>query len=696
MGNGNTKDSDASLKEFLAEAEEIVESLNSDLMRLSSGGKKDPSLLNNIFRASHTLKGLSGMFGFTAMATLSHKLEDLLDSLRLGKIELTPIIVDTLFEAISVLHSLLESKSRGEPELSVSEIIDQLNSAVLNPGKDKESDATTVGIDPAIMSVLTEYEEHRLNTSIKEGLNIIKVYASFPIVSFDTDLADLTAVLKDKGEIITTLPSTGSSPGDAISFDIIVATQATREEVEKGIDNQEIQVTLTSKTSQSSSTPVSKENKQEQPPQQTAAQPEVEAVSSVESKGEEGLKSITQTVRVDIGKLDSLMNIVGELVLLKSSLIGIAATLRSREGTQDISGEFSKTVKSLEKRLAELQEGVLESRMVPLSQVFEKLARTIRKIGRETGKEVDFVVKGGETELDKIIVEELANPLMHIVRNSLDHGIEPADERISVGKPEKGTIRISASQKGNHVVVEVEDDGKGIDHERILQKAIEKGLAEPGAVLKKEEIINFMFLPGFSTKDTVSEISGRGVGMDVVKKNISDLSGMVEIDTEKGKGTTIILTLPMTLAIIKALIVEVSGYTYAIPLNSVLENFVLKPSEIETIETREFVRLRDITLPLVRIKDLFHLSGNGGEGRFAVVVGLAEKRLGLVVDRLKGQQDIVMKSIGSRFKSAKGIAGATDLGEKTILVLDIGSIMEECLKGQGGRRIAGIAGELRE
>lgn len=694
MGNGNTKDSDASLKEFLAEAEEIVESLNSDLMRLSSGGKTDPSLLNNIFRASHTLKGLSGMFGFTAMATLSHKLEDLLDSLRLGKIELTPIIVDTLFEAISVLHSLLESKSRGEPELSVSGIIDQLNSAVLHPGTDKEADAATTGIDPAIMSVLTEYEEHRLNTSIKEGLNIIKVYASFPIVSFDTDLADLTAVLKDKGEIITTLPSTGSSPGDAISFDIVVATQATREEVEKGIDNQAIEVTLASKTSQSS-TPIPKETGKEQPPRQTAAQPEVEAVSSVESKGEEGLKSITQTVRVDIGKLDSLMNIVGELVLLKSSLIGIAANLRSREGTQDISGEFSKTVKSLEKRLAELQEGVLESRMVPLSQVFEKLARTIRKIGRETGKDVDFVVKGGETELDKIIVEELANPLMHIVRNSLDHGIEPADERIRGGKPEKGTIRISASQKGNHVVVEVLDDGKGIDHERILQKAIEKGLAEPGAVLKKEEIINFMFLPGFSTKDTVSEISGRGVGMDVVKKNISDLSGMVEIDTEKGKGTTIILTLPMTLAIIKALIVEVSGYTYAIPLNSVLENFVLKPSEIETIETREFVRLRDTTLPLVRIKDLFHLSGNGEEGRFAVVVGLAEKRLGLVVDKLKGQQDIVMKSIGNRFGSAKGIAGATDLGEKTILVLDIGSIMEECLKGQGGRRIARIAGEVQ-
>lgn len=676
MGNESTKDSDASLKEFLAEAEEIVEGLNSDLMRLSPGGKTDPSLLNNIFRASHTLKGLSGMFGFTAMSTLSHKLEDLLDSLRLGKIELTPIIVDTMFEAVSVIHSLLESKSRGEPELSVNDIIQKLNSAVLNPGKDKESDATNVGIDPAIMSVLTEYEEHRLNASIKEGLNIIKVYASFPISSFDTDLADLTALLKEKGEIITTLPSTGSSPGDAISFDIIVATRATRIDIEKAIDNQSIQVTLTSKTSQASPPQLPIEIKQAAPPQ-----PAGEVVRTEESGGGEGLKSITQTVRVDIAKLDSLMNIVGELVLLKISLTGVAGALRSREGTQDLSGELSKTIKTLEKRLAELQEGVLESRMVPLSQVFEKLARTIRKIGRETGKDVDFVVKGGETELDKIIVEELANPLMHIVRNSIDHGIESSEERIRAGKPEKGTISISASQKGNHVVVEVGDDGKGIDHGRILQKAIEKGLAEQGAVLKKEEIINFMFLPGFSTKDTVSEISGRGVGMDVVKKNISDLSGMVEIDTEKGKGTTIILTLPMTLAIIKALIVEVSGYTYAIPLNSVLENFVLKPSEVETIETKEFVYLRDTTLPLVRVKDLFNLSGSGEDGRYAVVVGLAERRLGLVVDRLKGQQDIVMKSIGSRFSSAKGIAGATDLGEKTILVLDVGSIMEECLKG---------------
>lgn len=687
-----TKEADASLKEFLAEAEEIVEALNSDLMRLAAEGKPDPALLNNIFRASHTLKGLSGMFGFTAMSSLSHNLENLLDSLRLGKLELTPVIIDAMFESVSIIHSLLDSRSRGETELSVEEMIGKLNYVISDPGKGKKSPAATISVDPTIMNVLTEYEEHRLNASIKESLNIIKVNSSFSITSFDTDLADLTNILKEKGEIITTLPTAGSSPGDTISFDIIIATQASADDIEKAVDNQSVKVTIASKSSAKVPTSTVIEKKEEV----QLSRPAGEVSRTEDGKVEEGIRSITQTVRVDISKLDNLMNIVGELVLLKISLTGIAGTLKTMEGASDISVDLMKTVKTLEKRLAELQTGVLESRMVPMSQVFEKLARTIRKIGRETGKEVDFVVRGGETELDKIIVEELANPLMHIVRNSLDHGIETPEERLREGKPGNGTIQISASQKGNHVIIEVNDDGRGIDHERILKKAIEKGLVEDGAVLKKEEIINFMFLPGFSTKETVSEISGRGVGMDVVKKNISDLSGMVEIDTEKGRGTTIVLILPMTLAIIKALIVDVSGHTYAIPLNSVLENFVLKPSEIETIETREFVHLRDTTLPIVRIRDMFRLSQKDGDGRYVVIVGLAERRLGLVVDKLYGQQDIVMKSIGNRFRTAKGIAGATDLGQKTILVLDVGSIMDECLKGQGGLRLARISGEVQE
>lgn len=682
MENEANKETEINTKEFLAEAEEIVESLNSDLMRISGSGKADASLLNSIFRAAHTLKGLSGMFGFTAMTSLSHNLENLLDSLRLGKIQLSPSIVDLLFESISVIHTLLELKNVGKEEISVEDIIYKINSAVSGQTGKGDSDVPSV-IDKAIMNVLTEYEEHRLNESIRAGLNIFKVQSSFPIMSFDLGLADLTAVLKENGEIITTLPTPGFSPGDTINFDIIIATKISRESLESAIDNKDIKVSLAVKAASALTAGIEKEKTEINQPSLD------EQVSKVDEKrADDGIKSITHSVRVDISKLDSLMNIVGEVVMLKASISGIAEKLKTRDGAAGIAGELTKAVKNLEKRLYELQQGVLESRMVPLGQVFDKLSRTVRKLGREIGKEVDFVVYGAETELDKHIVEELANPLIHIIRNSLDHGIEPKEERRRAGKKEKGMIKVSACQKGSHVVVTVEDDGRGIDHEMVLRKAVERGLVEKGAVLRREAILDFMFLPGFSTKEEVSEISGRGVGMDVVKKNITDLSGMVEIDTEKGRGTKVELILPLTLAIVKALIVEVAGNLYAIPLNAVLENFVLEPGEIETIETREFVYLRDTTLPLVRLCNFFDLDGRCESGKYVVVVGLAEKRLGLVVDDLSGQQDIVMKSVGKRLEEVKGIAGATDIGQKTILVLDVGDIMDECMKGQAGYRQA--------
>ena len=678
-----TRESEANTKEFLAEAEEIVESLNSDLMRLAGSEKADPGLLNNIFREAHTLKGLSGMFGFTAMTSLSHNLENLLDSLRLGKIELSPSLIDLLLEAISIIHTLLEIRNTGKEDISVEEIIDKINSVVSDQGRKGASDAPST-IDKAIMNVLTEYEEHRLNESIKAGLNIFKVQSSFPIMSFDQGLAELTAILKDKGEIITTLPTPGFSPGDTINFDIIVATQIAKETLERAIDNQEIMVSLAVKSARElPSAEVEKVKTGIKLPSL-----DEQALKVEEKSAEEGIKSITHSVRVDISKLDNLMNIVGEVVMLKASIGGIAETLKTRDGSAGIAGELSKTVKILEKRLYELQQGVLESRMVPLGQVFEKLLRTVRKLGREIGKEVDLVLNGAETELDKHIVEELANPLIHIIRNALDHGIEAAEERRRAGKKEKGLIKVSAFQKGSHVVITVEDDGRGIDHDMVLRKAVERGLAEKGATLKREQILDFMFLPGFSTKEEVSEISGRGVGMDVVKKNITDLSGMVEIETEKGRGTKVMLILPLTLAIVKALIVEVAGSVYAIPLNAVLENFVLEPSKIETIETSEFVYLRDTTLPLIRLCNFFQLSGNCENGKYVVVVGLAEKKLGLVVDGLRGQQDIVMKSVGKRLEEVKGIAGATDIGQKTILVLDVGDIMDECMKGQASYRLA--------
>jgi two-component system chemotaxis sensor kinase CheA len=394
-------------------------------------------------------------------------------------------------------------------------------------------------------------------------------------------------------------------------------------------------------------------------------------------------------VRVDIRKLDGLMTVVGELVLVKSSLQGLAERLKAQSGDGGVAAELVHANRSLERRLAELQAGILEVRMVPLEQIFDKLARMVRKIAREVGKEIDLVVEGGDVELDKLIVEDLSDPLMHLIRNAIDHAIEPPDARTRLGKPRAGRVRLSASQKGNHVQIVVEDDGAGIDEDRVREVAVQRGLATAEGVreLSRREVMNLIFVPGFSTARQVTSLSGRGVGMDVVKNNIASLSGIIDLQSERGHGTRFELTLPVTLAIVRALVVAVSGRTYAVPLNSVLEILELRSRDVRTLSTREVVSLRGSTLPLVRLARFFDLPGaRAPDAFFVVVVGLAQERLGVAVDELVGQQDIVVKPLGAQLHGARGIAGATDLGSRrTVLVLDVGAIIEDVSAGEARR-----------
>ncbi|MFH0902378.1 MAG: chemotaxis protein CheA, partial [Pseudomonadota bacterium] len=420
---------------------------------------------------------------------------------------------------------------------------------------------------------------------------------------------------------------------------------------------------------------------------------EIEAVAEVPSAVGEGglkeedrpsLKSVSQTVRVDIRKLDHLMNIVGELVLARSGIMTVLDELR-QGGMVELTRSLHRETRALERRLNELQSGILEVRMVPLGQMFDKLSRVVRKISRDAGKKIRFQISGADTELDKLIVEELSDPLMHIIRNAIDHGIEPAEARERIGKNEVGTLTVSAQQKGNHVVIEVTDDGAGFDEERILEIALRRGFLDAAAAaeLSRRDLLNLVFLPGFSTKDQATELSGRGVGMDVVKTNIARLSGIIDIASVVGKGSTITITLPITLAIIQALIIRVAGRTYAVPLNSVLESLAITRSDTRTIEGRQVLTLRGQTLALVHLDVLFSLSRDGSrpEHQYVVVVGLAQHRLGLVVDELTGQQDIVIKNLGKSLSSVTGIAGATELGgQQTVLVLDVASLVEETLR----------------
>ena len=399
-------------------------------------------------------------------------------------------------------------------------------------------------------------------------------------------------------------------------------------------------------------------------------------------------------MRVDIGKLDRLMNIVGELVIAKSNLLSVAETLKAERIPTELSAQLFREGRNLERRLEELQAGVLDVRMVPLSQVFDKLARMLRKVAREAKKDVDLEVHGGDVELDKLIVEELSDPLMHLIRNAVDHGIESPDAREKAGKGRKGRLTLGALQKGNQVVVEVSDDGRGIDRRRVIEVAIERNLvaAADAPSLSERDVLALLFQPGFSTAREVSELSGRGVGLDVVKTNIANLSGVIDVVSEEGRGTRMLITLPVTLAILQALIVEVAGRTFAIPLNAVLEITTIRQGEVRTLQGREVIDLRQSTLPLVRLRRLFELAGGreAGPVSYVVVVGLGRERVGLVVDALLGQRDIVIKPLGRLLGNVRGIAGATDLGQRqTVLVLDVGSILDETLDVEPRQRRAG-------
>jgi two-component system chemotaxis sensor kinase CheA len=377
------------------------------------------------------------------------------------------------------------------------------------------------------------------------------------------------------------------------------------------------------------------------------------------------------------------MNIVGELVLSHSTITDISDRMRKNSYSNELS-ELQKASKGLERKLNELQKGVMEIRMIPVGQLYEKMGRIVRKISREQGKKVELRTFGADTELDKLIMEDISDPLMHIIRNAIDHGIEPPEERLAAGKPERGTIKLSSFQKGNHVVIEVEDDGRGIDVEKVKNKAVERGLISPSDVISEREAVDLIFLPGFSTSDKVSEISGRGVGMDVVKNNIAAVSGMVDVESRQGEGSRMIITLPITLAIIKALIISTAGRFYALPITSVLESIMFDKKDIQTVERKEVIQLRESTLPLLRLDNLFNLQGSKADAEkfFVVVVGVAEKRIGIIVDELLGQQDIVIKALGGMFEGLRGISGAADLGDqRTILVLDVSGIIHEATKG---------------
>ncbi len=695
--------------EFVTEAEEILERMFEDLSDLQEqrhgDGEVDPDLVNRIFRSAHSLKGLAGMFGLEAIGDLSHRLEDILDGLRLGRIAFDSPAVGLLDDGVGLLASLMTKLGQGDDSddqdaQRAQDFIRQIEAAVEAPPPAAPDEFAGLDLDSSLLRALTEYEEHRLRENIRRGRQIALVDSIFEIASFEDGLSELSSAIREVGEVVSTLPSPGDAPESQIRFSLLVATALQPDRLRERLDFPDTQV----QSAWQGDAPMAAQGQAGSGPESPSEDPAMagssEAVpSSTPSSGAAGsehvgvttptdgreletLRSISDTVRVDIRKLDELMNLVGELVIQRNAVAAIASRLSADSETARIGIELAKASKGLDRKLKELQSGVLDVRMVPLRQIFEKLSRVARRLRRDLGKAVDLEFEGADTELDKLIAEQLVDPLVHIVRNALDHGIESVEERRAAGKPERGRIRLCALQRGNHVVIEVEDDGGGMDVDAIRAKAVAGGLIEEGENLTRGELLNLVFEAGLSTSESVSSTSGRGVGMDIVRSNLAEMGGMVDLATTAGRGTTVTITLPITLAIIQALIVRIGSERFAIPLNSVLETMVVEPSEIGRSEGREVLNLRGEPLLLRRLSEEFEIEGAGRDERqFVVVLGMGEQRLGLLVDRLEGQRDTVIKSIKGPVQGIRGISGATELGDRgAILVIDVSAIVGDAVR----------------
>lgn len=708
-GSGGAGGASKDNHEFVSEAEEILERMFEDLAELHDqrhgDSEVDPDLVNRIFRSAHSLKGLAGMFGLDAISELSHRLEDILDGLRLGRVAFDSPAVGLLDDGVSLLATMMTRLERGEgsaeDELQrARDFVERIEAAIAAPPDTEGDDLDQLDLDVSLLRALTEYEEHRLRENIRRGRHLSLVDSTFEIVAFEEGLAELSSAVREVGEVVSTLPSPGDAPESQIRFSLLVATDIDAERLTARLDLPDTEVRAVHRGSGSeeadgaapapASANAPSSTAESGPPVAAGPPPGADAERATPAPEEtrhetpeiESLRSISDTVRVDIRKLDELMNLVGELVIQRNAIGGVAQRLTEDAQTARLGAELLKTHKALDRKLKELQAGVLDVRMVPLRQIFEKLSRVVRRLRRDLGKEVELEFKGADTELDKLIVEQLVDPLVHVVRNAFDHALEPPEEREAAGKDPQGLIRVSAFQRGNHVVIEVEDDGRGMDPEAIRRKAVASGLISDQDVLTDKEVLNLVFEAGLSTAEEVSATSGRGVGMDVVRNNLAEMGGMVDLSSTPGRGTTITITLPITLAIIQALIVGIGEERFAIPLNSVLETMIVEPEQIGRSEGREVLNLRGEPLLLRRLGEEFEIPAAGRDERqFVVVLGMGEQRLGLLVDRLEGQQDTVIKPIKGPLQQIRGIAGATELGDRgAILVIDVSAIVGDVIR----------------
>jgi len=697
-------DSNQYIDLFFQDAEEHLEIMNEALLNLEQDHtNREP--LQELFRAAHTMKSSSAMVGFMHISEFTHTMEDVLAQLRDGKVPVTEEVTDTLFACFDLIKEMIASLGDQTTESKKNQIKAAREAAVakLHALLGMEVSAELAGEQkpraPRIR--LSEADRNRIEESRLAGQRIYEVEVVF---EDDTPMAATRAFLicnnlRALGEIIVCDPDVENDDEAEVDsgFSLVFATQVPMEEVKAKASVGQVQDVMVRDMTEADQF----EWPDEQDQAADAAQPgetasEVASESAVPSANAEKDvrtsfdrredRTRSRTVRVDIGKLDRLLDLAGELVINRGRALELGQSLVLKHGN---AGDESSLLDSIVQQgmiINQLQEAIMESRMVPIGQVFARFRRVVRDLSHSRGKEVDLVVEGEETELDKKIVDVIGDPLTHMIRNSVDHGFETPEERLATGKPRKGKLRLAASHEGNSILIQIQDDGRGLDLEGIKRKAIDRGLytEESADQLSPRELIQLIFQPGFSTAKEVTDISGRGVGMDVVRRTIDELGGTVEIDTVAGKGSTFTIRLPLTLAIIQALLVETGTEMFALPIANVTETLRVTSEDLFTVEGKgEVIRLRDSVVPVLRLDNVLETPAKvrSENGRiYIAIVRHGSQQVGLIVDRMVSEQEVVIKSLSGQGQKAEYIAGASIMGNgKVILILDVASLVQETL-----------------
>ena len=688
------------LEIFIDETREHLQSLNEQILVLERE-PENVDTINEIFRAAHSLKGMAGTMGYKRMQRLTHDMENVFSEIRNGKMKASPKLVDVLFKGLDALEQYLDVivNSGDEGTEDNEDIIQSLNEILKEGlGGATEAPAAAPAATPAAPAAtataaagdsgvkpytLAEHEKSAISKALSEKLNAfaMTVYIQESCILKAARAFLVFKALEDLGTVIHSEPSVQDIEDERFEFDftVVLLTDKDAETAKKKVENvSEIKMACVeaiqpeavaekaATETKAATDSAASEKKESTAPASGNAAPQKTA----------GKPVVNRSVRVDIDKLDDLMNLVSELIIAKNGLVSI--------NTADVTGlresGFNEQIEYLERITTNLHQSVMKTRMVPIENVVSRFPRMIRDISKKLDKKMELYMSGEETELDRTVIDEIGDPLMHMLRNAADHGLESNEERIKAGKPEVGSIFLNAYQDGNNVVIEVRDDGKGVDVEKVKRKAVEKGAitAEQAATMSDKEAVDLLFRPSFSTAEQVSDLSGRGVGLDVVKSKIEALGGDVEAKTVLGEGTTFIVRLPLTLAIIQALMVELGQEKYAIPLGSIQTIEDVLPSDIKYVQTKEVIHLRGNVIPLIRLRKVLDIPEDdfSPESLTVVIVAKGDRLAGLVIDNLIGQQEIVIKSIGKYINNNKMIGGATILGDGEVaLILDANAIV---------------------